>query len=99
VVALDEMLPEVLELERTLPVVLALEDPFSAEVELTLDIPPDVPAFPGARADVVEAPVERPEVDVGVSRVVAGAALPAPAPEDEPAVCADDIAPVPAPDD
>lgn len=85
VLALEEMLPDALLLDNTLPPALAVKDDASAEVEFTL-LSAEVVLLDD-RADVAEEGVERPAVEEGVNSVFALAAVPAPAPEDEPAVC------------
>ena len=85
VLALDEMLLEVLVLESTLA--FEPEEGDSAEPELTLDSADDVPRFAADSAEVEDAGDERPPEVEGVNSVLlAGADEAAPAPEDDPAV-------------
>ncbi len=83
---LEEMLVEVLWLERTLELEADVEADESEEVALT----PEVAEMLGLlfeKADVPVAAAEMPEVTEGVSIALPGdAATPEPAPEDDPAV-------------
>lgn len=88
VVALEEMLVEVLVLDRTVALVLAVEDGDSAEVELTFAERAEVkPMLFGDSADVDDVADPTPAVDEGanIALPVEGA-TPDPAPDDEPAV-------------
>jgi hypothetical protein len=87
VVALEEMLRDVLALDKIVVVVVAVEDGDSADVEATLDAAVVVLTLPETRADVVEAGDETPVVDEGLKSALPGeATTPEPAPDDEPAV-------------
>jgi len=89
VVALEEMLVEVLVLDKTVAFVLAVEDGDSAEVEVTFDAAADVVPvlLLEDRADVDDVADPTPVVEeaVNIALPVEGVA-PEPAPDDEPAV-------------
>ena len=88
VFALDDMLLEVLALDKTVAVVVAVEDGDSADVDATLDAAVVVLTLPETKADVVEAGAETPAVEEGLKQRVTrrSATTPEPAPDDEPAV-------------
>jgi len=89
VVALEEMLVEVLVLDKTVAFVLAVEDGDSAEVEVTFDDAADVVPvlLLEDRADVDDVADPTPVVEEGASMALpVEGATPDPAPEDEPAV-------------
>lgn len=98
VFALEEMLPEVLVVDNTFALVVDVDDRESADVELMLDWPATVLTLDETSADVVDAAVETPTVEDGVSSALPGdGVFPDPAPEDDPAVfgvAADDELPV-----
>ena len=82
VVALEEMLPLVLEIAPG----FVLFDDDKAELELTAEGLDAVPRLPEFSTEVDEAGVETPVLLVDFSSDAAEAAPPAPAPEDEPPV-------------
>jgi hypothetical protein len=89
VVALEEMPVEVLVLDKTVAVVLDVEDGDSAEVELLALLETDEvkPMLFGDSADVEDAVDPTPTVEEAVSIALPlEAVTPAPAPDEEPAV-------------
>lgn len=87
VFALEEMLPDALLTDSTLPAAFAFADGSSAEVELTLEVSGVEPIPPATKADVEDGGTETPAVDAGANNAFpAEGVTPAPAPEDEPAV-------------
>jgi hypothetical protein len=87
VVALEEMLLDVLALDRTVELLEAADDGESADVVLTLEVADVVGTLLEARADVEAAEVETPTVeDAAKSALPGDAVTPDPAPDEEPAV-------------
>lgn len=87
VVALEEIPVDVLAPLNTLVLEPEFEFSESADVEFTLEAAVAVLTFPEARADVEDTGAETPAVGEGDSKALPGeGALPAPAPDDDPAV-------------
>jgi hypothetical protein len=87
VVALEEMLLDVLAFDKTVEFAVAVEVGDNADVEATLDAAVVVLTFPETSADVVEAGAETPAVEEAINRALPDdAATPDPAPDEEPAV-------------
>jgi hypothetical protein len=87
VVALEEMLVEVLAPDRTLVLALAVEDGERAEVEVTFETAVVVLTLLEDSADVDDTAEPTPAVEEAVNMALpADGATPDPAPDDEPAV-------------
>lgn len=87
VLVLEEIVLDVLVVDKTFALVVEVDAGASADVELMLDWPDTVLRLDETSGDVVEAAVETPTVEDGVSSALPGdGAFPEPAPEDDPAV-------------